>query len=852
MGRNFIVRTDHNSLRWLLNFKDAQGQLARWLEVLSQYNMNIHHRKGSKHVNADILSRYQIRSPCREMSIHVKLEDLPCKGCKHCATVHRSWEVFAKEIDNIVPLGQTVVSQCTLSDFDRTITDRKMVSENTQLLERLQKEADCLEQKIEGLVGRKLAGNGKTLTDEDNDVSSQIQLLASQLQELIVDLRGTLEQFAGSLYTQMNELWKQWKTAVNKEVGRRLRNEQKRRKRQYKKTFLEVITEIDQEESQPQGTRRFDPQKKPVLDPTAMSCLFEMPGVEEDDTVDDPDTYIEISRGKYVNMITTRRELKPVDELHSVDENETKPDDTKGLLEDEVDVEAVFPGYTFQEIKSAQEEDEELHLILSFLAKKEEPPESLKALGSPAAKKYLVNREFFYLNREGVLYNISKNQVHRLVVPRKYVEEVTSLNHDLVCTGHQGIQRTLERIKAKFYWFRMNEFIKDFVKTCNVCNHYKKLTRKAKAPMTRYHAGSAMERVHLDFLGPLPETPRGHNNILVMVDQFTKWCEIVPLPSQTAEVTAKAAVDQFFARFGCPFVVHTDQGRNFESKLFKAICDLLKIHKTRTTPYRPSANGQVERYNRTLMDAVRCFVSESQEDWDEYLPQLACALRSSVNRHTGMTPNQMMLGREINLPADLMFKPVTTEKFDTEAEYVQKLRQKMRTAHEVARKTLQTAQETMKRDYDLNMRQFEYRPGDLVYLLDTAKVPGRAKKLDPPWKGPAIVVERISMYIYRVKQKNSTVITNHDRMKRCNDRHIPKWLTDLQQRLLTGEQIADVKIEATYCLCEQPDNGEFMIGCDRCSEWYHGQCVQITPEMAENIQTYICPRCQTPQLHPRM
>jgi transposase InsO family protein len=215
--------------------------------------------------------------------------------------------------------------------------------------------------------------------------------------------------------------------------------------------------------------------------------------------------------------------------------------------------------------------------------------------------------------------------------------------------------------------------------------------------MTKYHAGSPMERVHLDFLGPLPETPRGNTNILVMVDQFTKWCEIVPLPSQTAETTAKAAVNEFFARFGCPFSVHTDQGRNFESKLFKVICDLFHIHKTRTTPYRPSPNGQVERYNRTLMDAVRCFVAESQRDWDGYLPQLACAIRSSVNRHTGMTPNKMMLGREINLPSELIFKNVREELFENEEQYVTNLRNNIQKIHEIARKTLKTAQETMKR-----------------------------------------------------------------------------------------------------------------------------------------------------------
>ena len=114
-------------------------------------------------------------------------------------------------------------------------------------------------------------------------------------------------------------------------------------------------------------------------------------------------------------------------------------------------------------------------------------------------------------------------------------------------------------------------------------------------------------------------------------------------------------MNQFFSRFGCPFQVFTDQGRNFESSLFREMCELLHIHKSRTTPYSPSANGQVERCNRTLMVAVRCFIGKNQRSWDQYLPQLAGALKSSVNRSTGYTPNMMMLGREIGLPAELMF-----------------------------------------------------------------------------------------------------------------------------------------------------------------------------------------------------
>lgn len=281
--------------------------------------------------------------------------------------------------------------------------------------------------------------------------------------------------------------------------------------------------------------------------------------------------------------------------------------------------------------------------------------------------------------------------------------------------------------------------------------------------MTQYHAGVPFERVHIDFMGPLPETTKGNSNILALVDQFTKWFEIIPLPSQTAEETARAAVNEGFTMFGCPFTIHSDQGRNFESALFKSICRTLHIHKTRTTPYRPSANGQVERFNRTIMDAGRCFVSTSQTDWDVYLPQLASAIRSSVNRMTGLTPNMMMLGREINMPADLVFRPPGQENTD-ENEYVRNLKKAMLQAHEIARQKLKSSHAYMERDYDIRIRKVEYKPGNLVYTLNMAHTKGRNKKLDSPWKGPGVVLQRITACVYHVQLEKSVIIINHDRM----------------------------------------------------------------------------------------
>ena len=80
--------------------------------------------------------------------------------------------------------------------------------------------------------------------------------------------------------------------------------------------------------------------------------------------------------------------------------------------------------------------------------------------------------------------------------------------------------------------------------------------------------------------------------MLVVVEQFSKWVECYALSDQTAERFARTLVSEFIVRFRCPLELHSDQGRNFESRMFKEVCDLLKIVNTRTTPYRPSANDQ--------------------------------------------------------------------------------------------------------------------------------------------------------------------------------------------------------------------------------------------------------------------
>ena len=128
-----------------------------------------------------------------------------------------------------------------------------------------------------------------------------------------------------------------------------------------------------------------------------------------------------------------------------------------------------------------------------------------------------------------------------------------------------------------------------------------------------------MERIAIDILGPLPETPRKNKFILVVTDYFTKWTDSYPIPNQEATTVAEKLASEFICRFGVPPQLHSNQGTTFVSKVFAEVCRLLDIEKTRT-PLHPQSDGQVERFNRTLIEMLCEKIQQDQTDWDLQLP----------------------------------------------------------------------------------------------------------------------------------------------------------------------------------------------------------------------------------------
>lgn len=175
--------------------------------------------------------------------------------------------------------------------------------------------------------------------------------------------------------------------------------------------------------------------------------------------------------------------------------------------------------------------------------------------------------------REGVLHRkwedkSGKRITYQLLVPEIYRADIIKSLHDAVTAGHLGVNKTLSRVRERFYWPGIGSYVKDWCRKCEQCSARKNPPKSYKAPMKLYNVGAPMERIALDIMRPLPMTKQGNRYILVIGDYFTKWTEAFAIPDQEAETVAKKLVHEYICRLGVPIQVHSDQGRNFESALF--------------------------------------------------------------------------------------------------------------------------------------------------------------------------------------------------------------------------------------------------------------------------------------------
>ena len=411
-------------------------------------------------------------------------------------------------------------------------------------------------------------------------------------------------------------------------------------------------------------------------------------------------------------------------------------------------------GLTYKDWRKAQLDDSSLRCIIPLIQEGSGVP-AKRSLDPAVDTRYLKEWNKMFMSN-GVLHRrvtFNDQDFIQLVLPPLFRDEVFHALHDDL--GHQGRDRTLSLIKQRFFWPGMDTFIKEKVRMCGRCIRRKTGAVKS-AEMVPITSSAPMEVVCLDYLS-LEKSKGGFEDILVITDHFSRYAQAIPTRNQTAKTTARALFDNFIVHYGFPARIHSDQGQNFESKLIQELCRIARVEKSRTTPYHPMGNGQVERFNQTLLQMLGTLEDYQKSDWKAHVPTLVHAYNATFHDSTGYSPHYLMFGRHPRLAIDA-FLGLPTESLSspTQTEYVRKLKERLTFAYRKAQEQSKKAAARNKIKYDMNARNSILEPGDLV-LVRNVGIRGKNKLADRWEHEPYLVLEQPNedIPVYRVQRTDT-------------------------------------------------------------------------------------------------
>jgi transposase InsO family protein len=411
---------------------------------------------------------------------------------------------------------------------------------------------------------------------------------------------------------------------------------------------------------------------------------------------------------------------------------------------------------------SEQSKDPDLSKVISILRSGSRPrggdlPREVKSLLRDYSSLVLDN---------DVLYrtaSVDGEKVRQLIIPSSFRSVAFRGVHDDV--GHPGFEKSIWLARQRFFWPGMETYFRQRISLCLSCV-CRKTPVVPRAELVPIQTTRPMQIVCIDFL-KLEKSKGGYEDVLVITDHFTRYAKAVPCRNQKASTTAKALFDHFIVHYSFPEQLHSDQGRNFESRVIKELCKLANVRKTRTTPFHPMGNPSAERFNRTLLRMLGTLAEDHKANWKDYLPSLVLAYNATKSSSTGFSPHFLMFGWHPRLSVDAFLGTSPSDQQDSQHSYAAKLRDRMQYAYRVAGEAARKRADQNKVNYDQKVRENKLVVGDTV-LVRNVNLQGR-QKLAARWeRDPYMVVaipyEGQPVFQVRRESGNGPIRTLHRNM----------------------------------------------------------------------------------------
>jgi hypothetical protein len=350
----------------------------------------------------------------------------------------------------------------------------------------------------------------------------------------------------------------------------------------------------------------------------------------------------------------------------------------------------------------------------------------------------------------------------KLVIPKEKRSELLLKFHDDKTAGHLGIYKTYHRLSRLFYWPGMKSDVARYVNKCKTCLRTKPEQKRPAGLMGKQlEATKCWQVISTDLCGPLPKSSHGHQYILVVTDNFSKFSLFFPLRRATATSVSKLIKENILMVFGVPQYLRCDNGVQFRSREFTNLCRSFGVKIIFNPNYSPQCNP-TERVNRVLKGMLSAYVEDNHRKWDDCLAELGCAYRSARHEVTAASPYFINFGQEMITHGDEYTTRLIPDNTDTGRHIVDKV-DNLKKVREFVQKRLSVAYERNRKQYNLRRRHVNYNVGDLVWkrqfvLSDAANY--FASKLAGKFCGPFKIRKKLGYCVYELEGDNGKSIGN--------------------------------------------------------------------------------------------
>lgn len=356
-----------------------------------------------------------------------------------------------------------------------------------------------------------------------------------------------------------------------------------------------------------------------------------------------------------------------------------------------------------------------------------------------------------------------------------------------------------------FFWPGLKKDVTQFCKTCHVCQMVGKPNQVIPpAPLCPIPVmGEPFEHVLVDCVGPLPRSKSGNQYMLTIMDMATRYPEAIPLPKITAHAVVKA-LTKFFATFGLPKVLQTDQGTNFTSRVFEQVWSSFAVEHRVSSAYHPESQGALERWHQTLKSMLKKYCFETGKSWDEGVPLLLFAIRETVQESVGFSPAELVFGHVVRGPLKVLKESFMSENpvpQQSVLKYVSRFRERLYNACTMAKASLSSSQDKMKSHFDKRAVARTLQKGDQVLVF----LPVMGDSLSARFSGPYRVEKKLSDTDYVIhtpdRRRHSRVChINMLKLYRFRDTEIPTK-QEAGSMVTTGPVVSSVPAVVLFEQC---------------------------------------------------